>query len=215
MTIFNQATLVNPHAAEEQHQQTLEGTLEPRTLTTTVEPKLKPKPKSKSKSISKFESEFGTVNELDGCFHIYLDVGSNVGIQVRKLFEPNLYPDASVLKVFDSYFGPTNADGTRNETVCAIGFEPNPRHSPALKEIESAHRTCGWRTHFYTEVAAAHDYGSIDFLSDADFEHREWGGSIVPDQRKHKVTYFLKKFKKNIIFTKKNPQILSSRFDIK
>ena len=23
------------------------------------------------------------VNELDGCFHIYLDVGTNVGIQVR------------------------------------------------------------------------------------------------------------------------------------
>ena len=25
------------------------------------------------------------VNELDGCFHIYLDVGTNVGIQVRAL----------------------------------------------------------------------------------------------------------------------------------
>lgn len=30
-------------------------------------------------------SEEDEVNELDGCFHIYLDVGTNVGIQVRAL----------------------------------------------------------------------------------------------------------------------------------
>ena len=24
---------------------------------------------------------------LDGCYHVYLDVGTNVGVQIRKLFE--------------------------------------------------------------------------------------------------------------------------------
>jgi len=31
-------------------------------------------------------------NNLDGCYHIYLDVGTNIGIQVRKLFEPRYPP---------------------------------------------------------------------------------------------------------------------------
>ena len=35
-----------------------------------------------------FEKYFGIENELDGCYHVYLDVGANVGIQIRKLFEP-------------------------------------------------------------------------------------------------------------------------------
>ena len=141
--------------------------------------------------VSDFEANFGKENELDGCYHIYLDVGSNIGIQVRKLFEPGLYPNASVLEVFDTYFGPIDSKGQRQDTVCAVGFEPNPHHTLALKSIEEAHRACGWRTTFYTGVAAAHDYGTIEFLSDNDPGNKEWGGSIVADQRKHKVRYTL------------------------
>ncbi len=43
----------------------------------------------------------------DGCWHVYLDVvdvGSNIGVQVRKLFEPHLYPGAPVLYVYESWF---------------------------------------------------------------------------------------------------------------
>jgi len=40
----------------------------------------------------------------DGCWHIYLDVGSNIGVQVRKLFEPHRYPKADILPYFESYF---------------------------------------------------------------------------------------------------------------
>ena len=28
------------------------------------------------------------------------------GIQIRKLYEPHLFPDASMLPIFDQYFGP-------------------------------------------------------------------------------------------------------------
>lgn len=45
-------------------------------------------------------------NLLDGCHHVYLDMGTNRGVQIRKLYEPHLYPDATVLPVFDKYFGP-------------------------------------------------------------------------------------------------------------
>ena len=43
---------------------------------------------------------------LDGCYHVYLDVGSNRGNQVRKLFEPEKYQNASAIQIFDKYFGP-------------------------------------------------------------------------------------------------------------
>ena len=42
---------------------------------------------------------------LDGCRHVYLDVGSNIGVQVRKLYQPELYPGAGILPVFKEAFG--------------------------------------------------------------------------------------------------------------
>jgi len=49
--------------------------------------------------------EEGMREWLRGCKYIYLDVGSNRGIQVRKIFEPYLYPEADVLPVFENVFG--------------------------------------------------------------------------------------------------------------
>ena len=61
-------------------------------------------------------------NFLDDCYHVYLDMGTNTGIQVvcmcmmfrfnffliqiRKLYQPHLFPEAQVLPVFDKFFGP-------------------------------------------------------------------------------------------------------------
>ena len=44
-------------------------------------------------------------NLLDGCYHVYLDVGSNIGVQVRKLYQPQYYPGAAALNVFKEAFG--------------------------------------------------------------------------------------------------------------
>ena len=70
-------------------------------------------------------------NILDGCKYVYLDVGTNVGIQIRKLFEPDLYPNASIHQVFDRYFG--NIEKRTRDGICAVGFEPNPSHTTILK----------------------------------------------------------------------------------
>ena len=64
------------------------------------------------------------------CEHVYLDVGSNIGVQIRKLFEPQKYPGAAVHQLFESSFGA--ASGGSRCRVCAIGFEPNPRHRTRL-----------------------------------------------------------------------------------
>ena len=46
-----------------------------------------------------------TDNILDGCYHVYLDMGTNQGVQIRKLYQPQLFPNATVLPLFDKYFG--------------------------------------------------------------------------------------------------------------
>jgi len=79
---------------------------------------------------------------LDGCQRVYLDVGSDVGIQIRKLFEPELYPEAKVLPIFDSRFGPPK-ERKRDTGLCAVGFEPNPLNQARLLELETAYRKQG------------------------------------------------------------------------
>ena len=64
------------------------------------------------------------------CTHAYLDVGTNIGVQIRKLYEPHLYPKANVLPEFARHFGELRC------RVCAIGLEPNPRHEARLQKLE-------------------------------------------------------------------------------
>ena len=39
------------------------------------------------------------------CQHFYIDMGTNIGVQIRKLYEPDKYPKAEVLSIFESVFG--------------------------------------------------------------------------------------------------------------
>ena len=72
------------------------------------------------------------------CQHAYLDVGTNLGVQLRKLFEPERYRGAPVLRVFHEAFGPPPWC-----RVCALGAEPNPLHRSRLDELERAYRGAG------------------------------------------------------------------------
>ena len=33
----------------------------------------------------------------------------------------------------------------RPGAVCAVGWEPNPAHTPVLKRVEDAYNRCGWK----------------------------------------------------------------------
>ena len=68
------------------------------------------------------------------CSHAYLDVGSNIGVQLRKLFEPHKYRGASVLPVFDQHFGSEPSARCR---VCAIGIEVRSQDSPWTAALDS------------------------------------------------------------------------------
>ena len=99
--------------------------------------------------------------DLSGCCHVYLDVGSNIGVQIRKLFEPSKYPGYKVASTFGKHFGMLGS--SRQKNVCALGLEANPRHAPRLAEIASAYNARGWRTHFLAPVAASIANGKITF----------------------------------------------------
>ena len=128
------------------------------------------------------------LNMLDGCYHVYIDVGSNLGVQVRKLMEPSKYPDANnTLRLFNFLFG--------NETVrtqpmdggdsymCVVGFEPNSHLTQYLRKVESSYNKCGWRVKFLTETGVSDHYGTTQFYSDGELNKYEWGGGILP----HKI----------------------------
>ena len=73
------------------------------------------------------------LDNLDGCYHVF-----HVGIQTRKLFEPELYTGQSksmkMLQVFESQFN--HKDQRSNLEICSVGFEPNFLHTKELKELQ-------------------------------------------------------------------------------
>ena len=93
----------------------------------------------------------------DGCKHVFLDVGSNIGVHSRILYEPHLYPKPqlengnftdrfSSRKFFANRFG--KEDERDNRNICIFAFEPNPLHIKRHKELERAYNALGWRYHF-------------------------------------------------------------------
>ena len=95
----------------------------------------------------------------DGCSCVFLDVGANQGLQTRKLFEPELYPNAPWTKLFAESFG--DIASIRSD-CCAFGFEPNPIHHPKLRALAAAYNKKGWRTTFI-ETAAWTEDGNMTF----------------------------------------------------
>jgi hypothetical protein len=107
-------------------------------------------------------------NPLDGCLHVYLDLGTNTGVQIRKLFEPHKFPATDVLPIFDKYFGPVED----SSIFCAVGFEPspNPDHEPNLNFLSSFYNACGWRTIIHTRTAVTSknmntQFARIDYVT--------------------------------------------------
>lgn len=84
------------------------------------------------------EHSIDTLIRRFNCSHVYFDMGANIGVQVRKLYEGALYKNARVLPLFHATFGPQpHCD------VCSIAIEPNPVHSQRLKQLQSLYQRAG------------------------------------------------------------------------
>lgn len=105
----------------------------------------------------------------DGCYHVFLDVGANIGIHARFLYEPDRYPKSkSSRATFAREFGYPRD----NRDYCVFAFEPNPKFEKRHLDMEKAYAAMGWR---YTPImAGASDAdGNFTFYHSA-FEKEEW-----------------------------------------
>jgi len=111
------------------------------------------------------KKEEASANPLDGCTQVFIEIGSNndVGMQIRKLFEPQLFQGDPALPIYQRYFGPPET--RQPDQICAVGFYPEEIiDGPSLKALVDNYSTCGIKvlikddqqsvTKFIKEVAA-------------------------------------------------------------
>lgn len=115
---------------------------------------------------------------FSGCESFYIDMGTNIGVQIRKLFQPEYYPGAPVLPIFDRFFGDISTRRIQ-KNICAVGFEMNPKHSTRLESLSTKYNECGFKTKIYTETAVTTYDGNISFWTDNNVNMMEWGASTV------------------------------------
>ena len=109
----------------------------------------------------------------DGCYHIFLDVGANIGVHTRFLYQPDLYPMAKRSgTIFDKQFG-TSAM-RNNSDICSFGFEPNPAHAERHSRLAAAYNRRGWRYHF-VNAGVSDEEGNLTFYHNGDEGNEEWG----------------------------------------
>ena len=116
---------------------------------------------------------------LQGCRHIFLDVGSNRGTHVRKLFEPEKYPDAPYLALHKQSFGDEawRRQASSTTGICAIGVEPNPRFAAAHQVIAADYALQGWKVKFLPVAAGDHEGVLSMRTSAAEDAYSNWGFS--------------------------------------
>ena len=146
-------------------------------------------------------------NILDGCQHVYIDLGTNIGVQIRKLYEPHLYPNAPVLSLFKELFG------NHTHEVCSVGFEANPLHTSYLREFENYCLRRNWRVKIFTSLAVSTRNENLTFYTEPGNEqNNQWGASLEKtlSSQKGNVTVpsiDIVSWYKNTVVTRKIPSI--------
>jgi len=120
---------------------------------------------------------------LNLCDHMYFDLGSNLGVQIRKLYQPEGYPRAPILPFFDAYFG---TDSHSRKHVCSVGFEPNHVHTDRLINLQQRYRNASFPCVIFTDTAIGTEDGTIDFYNDPSISI-EWGASTINWQNNSKI----------------------------
>jgi FkbM family methyltransferase len=112
----------------------------------------------------------------DDCYHIFLDVGANVGVHSRFLMEPQSYPRGRNIakRHFNSVYGRQRD----NRDFCMFAFEPNPVHKQRHEALAQAYEQMGWRYH-YIEAGVSDQDGNLTFYHMNNNTHNEWGFSNV------------------------------------
>jgi len=151
---------------------------------------------------------YGHPSWLASCSSIFLDVGSNIGVQVRKVFEPEKYPAAKLLPAFSKFLGMPEERRRAADVsgICALGLEPNPSHRERLDRLAESYAERGWRVHFYPFAAwAAEGFMALNTTANraspgdtsglgVHLQFGNHGGSLAPDTSAHVRTVNLADF---------------------
>ena len=115
------------------------------------------------------------------CEHFYVDMGTNIGIQLRKLYEPEYYPGAEVIPYFDSFYGSEKVNNRTRPYVCAIGFEPNHLHFERLILLQTKYRQAGYPMVVFLGTAIWIENKKLTFFQkpEANAKWNEWGSSLI------------------------------------
>jgi hypothetical protein len=127
--------------------------------------------------------------DADGCYHVFIDVGANIGVHARFLLEPEKYFNAKIAQtIFDTEFG----TGRDNRDICTFEIEPNPAHAAAHVRNAAAYQAMGWRFHYLPFAASDQDNATLDFYHQADDARgnvSEWGFSASPERKSANVEH--------------------------
>lgn len=131
--------------------------------------------------------------EFRNCTKIFLDLGANRGTHIRKLFEPEKYPDAKYLQIFDRLFGPPTfrQQPSKVTGLCAIGFEANPRWRDTFNSIERAYRDKGWHVIFYRVAVSNRTGKAVFYKNDFNGSNSGWGFSRHRHNRERGRQYWM------------------------
>ena len=120
------------------------------------------------------------------CTDVFIDLGANIGVQVKKLFEPEMYMKAQdtllmkTLNLYNQEFGEPSVRKRPNSGLCAFGFEPNPKHHARLRDLEQYYFELGWKVHFFP-FAVSNSDKNVTLYSDGEPEKNEWGATLYRD----------------------------------
>jgi hypothetical protein len=123
----------------------------------------------------------------DGCYHIFIDLGANIGVNARFLFQPHLYPDAQF--IHEEIFGPVFGSAVQrdNRDFCVFSWEPNPNHRKRWENLTESYQRMNWRITYFNAGVGDHD-GSIHFYHLNDEAFQEFGFTFSPPPRNRKFT---------------------------
>ena len=129
-----------------------------------------------------WETALALVEEqLNGCHHVFLDLGANIGVHARFLFEPGKYNDTKhpYPRVFDQIFG----EDRNLSSTCAFEFEPNPRHAERHLKVQRAYASQGWR-YVHVPMGVSNESATLSFYRNPSFRHssanNDWSFSAHP-----------------------------------
>jgi hypothetical protein len=143
-------------------------------LSTFLSPKAQGSQCQKMSDDAQFDQSSHITPKLaDNCHHVFLDVGSNIGMHNQFLFEPHLHPKA----IFQRNSG-GNPD---NRDICAFAFEPNPAHKPRPANLSQACPAMGWRLHI-VNAGVSDTNGTSPFCHvDKGGKNYKFGFTAVPN----------------------------------